>query len=77
MRKLYVILLVIALSVGSLEVLVYVLQLSPNDGPRPAAAAPLPAPAVSAPSPACNSLADGHYAQLGFLQSAPAESPCD
>jgi hypothetical protein len=82
MRELRIVLLVTALVIGSLEVLVYVLQLSPENGPSTAAAAPLLAPPLLAPSilvpdPACNSMVDGHYAHIGFLQSVPVESPCD
>ena len=77
MRELHVILLVIALVVGSLEALIYAVQSPPERAVGTAAAASLPASAVSAPGPACNSLGDGHYPQIGFLQSVPAELPCD
>ena len=83
MRELRVTLLVLALVVGSLEVLIYVAHLPADSGPSTAAAAPLLveppllAPSVLLPDPVCNSMADGHYAQMGYLQSVPVESPCD
>jgi hypothetical protein len=82
MREVRLALLVLALVVGSLEVLIYVLQLPPDGGASTGAAVslvepPRLAPSILVPDPACNSTVDGHYAQIGFLQSVPVESPCD
>jgi hypothetical protein len=77
MRELRILLLVIALSLGSLEVLIYALHLPSENGPSTAAAASLPAPAPPVPSPSCVRLGEGHFPQIGFMQSVPVESPCD
>jgi hypothetical protein len=76
-RELRVIVLVIALVVGGLEALISALQSAPAPAVETATAAPPPAPAISSPGPACDRFAVGHYPQIGFLQSVPAELPCD
>ena len=80
MRELRIVLLVVALAIGSLEVLIYVLHLPPDASRAAAAALPAPQllePSILVPDPICNSMVDGHYAHIGYLQSVPVESPCD
>ncbi|HLH21821.1 MAG TPA: hypothetical protein VK066_04825 [Chloroflexota bacterium] len=78
MRELCVVLLIIALSLGGLELLAYALRLPLASGLNTADGALVPAPAVSSPSLVCPSRTVDYYARIGLLQQlVPLEPPCD
>ena len=83
MQRLCLSLLVIALSVGSLEALIHTVHAPSETALGTAAAAAAAGPSAAAPRPAppdgvaCSVRLDGHYAQIGLQQSVPVESPCD
>ncbi|HZS01035.1 MAG TPA: hypothetical protein VFE37_20115 [Chloroflexota bacterium] len=75
-RELRLTVLVIALVLGSLTVALYAFHTPPVPTVSTADAAPLSA-AGATPSAGCHRWPDGHFPQVGLLQSAPAELPCD